>query len=107
MPMPPELSKIRQEIDYNYADFKKILANKKFKAVYGDLSRSAEYTLTRVPKGYEADNPAADHLKLKSFVALAPIKDTDLTSKDLIKKTVAAFEALQPLVHFINHALAE
>lgn len=107
MPMPPELSKIRQEIDYNYADFKKILASKKFKTVYGDLSRSAEYTLTRVPKGYEADNPAAEYLKLKSFVALAPIKDADLTSKDLIKKTVAAFEALQPLVHFINHALAE
>lgn len=107
MPMPPQLSKIRQEIDYNFTDFKKILANKKFKTVYGDISRSAEYTLTRVPKGYEADNPAADYLKLKSFVALAPMKDMDLTSKDLVKKTVAAFEALQPLVHFINHALAE
>jgi len=107
MPMPPELGKIRQEIDYNFADLKKILTNKKFKTVYGDLSRSAEYTLTRVPKGYEADNPAAEYLKLKSFVALCPMKDTDLTSKDLVKKTVAAFEALQPLVHFINHALAE
>jgi uncharacterized protein (TIGR02453 family) len=107
MPMPPQLSKIRQEIDYNYADFKKILANKKFKAVYGDLSRSAEYTLVRLPKGYEADNPAGDYLKLKSFVALSPMKDTDLSSKDLVKKTVAAFEALQPLIHFINHALAE
>jgi len=107
MPMPPELSKIRQEIDYNFADFKKILANKKFKAVYGDLSRSAEYTLVRLPKGYEADNPAGEYLKLKSFVALSSMKDTDLTSKDLVKKTVAAFEALQPLIHFINHALAE
>ncbi|MBN8686349.1 MAG: DUF2461 domain-containing protein [Chitinophagales bacterium] len=107
MPMPPELGKIRQEIDYNYADFKKILNHKKFKTVYGDLSRSAEYTLVRLPKGYAADNPAGEYLKLKSFVALTTINDTDLTSKELIKKTVAAFEALQPLVHFINHALAE
>ena len=107
MPMPPELSKIRQEIDYNFADFKKILANKKFKAVYGDISRSAEYTLTRLPKGYEADNPAGEYLKLKSYVALASLKDTDLTSKDLVKKTVAAFDALQPMIQFINHALAE
>lgn len=107
MPMPPELSKIRQELDYNYADFKKVLNNKKFKSVYGDLSRSAEYTLVRLPKGYEAGNPAGEYLKLKSFVALATINNTDLTSKDLVKKTVAAFEALQPLVHFINHALAE
>lgn len=107
MPMPPELGKVRQEIDYNYSDFKKILANKKFKALYGDLSRSAEHTLTRVPKGYDADNPAAEYLKLKGFVALTNLKDTDLTSKDLVKKTVAAFEALQPMIQFINHALAE
>jgi uncharacterized protein (TIGR02453 family) len=107
MPMPADLSKIRQEIDYNFADFKKILAHKKFKAVYGDISRSAEYTLTRLPKGYEVDNPAGEYLKLKSYVALASLKDTDLTAKDLVKKTVAAFEALQPLIQFINHALAE
>jgi len=107
MPMPPELSKVRQEVDYNYADFKKILANKKFKSMYGDLSRADEYTLTRLPKGYDADNPAGEYLKLKSFVALSSLKDTDLTSNDLVKKTVAAFEALQPVIQFINHALAE
>ena len=105
MPMPPELNKVRQEIDYNFAAFKKIISSKKFKSVYKDLSRDAEYVLTRVPKGYEADNPAAEYLKMKSFVALTSLKDSDLTSKDLIKKTTAAFEALQPLLEFINESL--
>jgi uncharacterized protein (TIGR02453 family) len=106
MPMPPELNKVRQEIDYNFANFKKIVGSRKFKSVYGDLSRDAEYVLSRVPKGYEADNPAAEYLKLKSFVALTPLKDADLTSKDLIKKTMQAFEALKPLVGFINEAIS-
>jgi len=105
MPVPEELKKVRQEIDYNFGDFKKIIGSKKFKSVYGDLSKSDEYTLTRVPKGYEADNPAADYLKLKSFVAMVPITDADLASKALVKKTVAAFEALQPVIAFINEAL--
>ncbi len=105
MPMPPELNKVRQEIDYNLAAFKKIINAKKFKAVYKDLSHDPEYVLSRVPKGYEADNPAAEFLKMKSFVALAPVKDTDLTSKDLLKKTTAAFEALQPLIDFVNESL--
>lgn len=105
MPMPDDLKKVRQEIDYNFVDFKKIIGSKKFKAMYGDLSTDAEYKLSRVPKGYEADNPAAEYLKLKSFVAMVSLKDTDLTSKDLIKKTVAAFEALQPLIFFINNSL--
>lgn len=105
MPMPDELKKVRQEIDYNFSDFKKLIAAKKFKAVYGDLSKNTEYTLSRVPKGYEADNPAAQYLKMKSFVAMVSLKDTDLASKDLVKKTVAAFEALQPLIGFINKSM--
>ena len=105
MPMPDDLKKVRQEVDYNFADFKKIINSKKFKAMYGDLSTNTEYKLSRVPKGYEADNPAAEYLKLKSFVAMVSLKDADLISKDLVKKTVAAFEALQPLIEFINNSI--
>jgi uncharacterized protein (DUF2461 family) len=100
------LNKVRQEIDYNFADFKKIINSKRFKSVYKDLSRDAEYILIRVPKGYEPTNPAAEYLKMKSFVALAPLKDTDLTSKDLLKKATTAFDALQPLIEFINESIA-
>jgi len=105
MPMPPELNKVRQEIDYNLDAFKKIMTSKKFKTVYKDLSHDKEYVLSRVPKGYEPTNPAAEYLKMKSFVSMASLKDSDLTSKDLVKKTTNAFEALQPLIEFINESL--
>jgi uncharacterized protein (TIGR02453 family) len=105
LPMPEELKKVRQEIDYNYTDFKKLISAKKFKSVYGDLDKSAEYILSRVPKGYEADNPAAEYLRLKSYIAMVKMSDADLISKDLVKKTVAAFEALQPVIAFINEAI--
>ncbi|MBX9784662.1 MAG: DUF2461 domain-containing protein [Chitinophagaceae bacterium] len=107
MPMPPDLAKIRQEIDYNLADFKKIISSKKFKTAYGDFDRDAEYLLSRVPKGYEADNPAADYLKLKSFVATIKIPDISLTSKTLVKEVSTAFEALQPLIEFLNKAVKD
>lgn len=105
MPEPDILKKIRQEIDYNLPAFKKILTSKKFSAVYKGLDQSPEYLLTRVPKGFEADNPAAEYLKLKSYIAMVPLSNADLTSKDLVKKTVAAFEALQPLIEFINRGV--
>ena len=107
MPMPPDLAKVRQEIDYNLADFQKIISSKKFKSVYTDLDRSAEYSLSRVPKGYEPTNPAADYLKLKSFVATYKIPDASLTAKTLVKEVVAGFEALQPLIQFLNEAVEE
>ncbi len=105
MPVPDELKKVRQEIDYNFANFKKIIGSKKFRSVYGDLDKSAEFLLRRVPKGYEPDNPAAGYLRLKSYISMIKVPDTGLSSKQLVKKTVTAFEALQPLIEFINESM--
>ncbi|WP_276480773.1 DUF2461 domain-containing protein [Paraflavitalea pollutisoli] len=107
MPMPAEVKKIRQEIDYCFDEFKKIVGNKKFQAVYGDLDRGEEFSLSRVPQGFEKDNPAAEYLRLKSWLATQELKDADLTSGELVKKTGAAFEALQPLLLFLNRAMDE
>ncbi len=106
MPMPPDLAKVRQEIDYNLKDFKKIIQSARFKKVYKDLDRSPEYSLSRVPKGYETDNPAAEYLKLKSFVATIKLTDADVTSAAAKKKTMEAYEALLPLVKFLNEAIS-
>lgn len=99
------LAKVRQEIDYNLSDFEKIILSRKFKSTYGGLSVEDGHVLSRVPKGYEPDNPAAAYLKHKSFVALATINDSDLTSKTLVTKVSAAFETLLPLNNYLNNAL--
>jgi uncharacterized protein (TIGR02453 family) len=105
MPEAPVLKMVRQEIDYNLEAFEKILKDKKFRSLYGDLDRSKEISLTRVPKGYEPDNPAAEHLKLKGFIAMVNIPDEVLTTKAAAKTIATAFETLQPLVRFLNDAV--
>ena len=105
MPEAPALKSLRQEIDYNWDEFQGILRDKKFKRTYIDIYRSAEISLSTLPKGYEKDNPAAEYLKLKSFIAETKLADEDLTKSGLHKKTLAAFEALQPLLRFINRSL--
>jgi uncharacterized protein (TIGR02453 family) len=107
MPQPPELKKIRQEIDYCYDEFKKIHGSKKFKSLFGGLYRGDDISLTRVPQGFEQDNPAADDLKLKSWIAMHDIKDAELQSKQLLKICLNAFETIQPLVHFINRTMMD
>jgi len=107
MPMPNEIKKVRQEIDYCFDEFKSVVESRKFKTVFGELSKGEEYSLVNIPKGYEKDNPAADYLKLKSCVATSSISDADLVSKDLSKKVIEAFQTLQPMVKFINRAIQE
>jgi uncharacterized protein (TIGR02453 family) len=105
MPEPADVKKVRQEIDYNWDEFQSILTDKKFKAVFGDVYQGEGVSLVTVPKGYEKDNPALDYLKLKSFIAEMPLSDEELTKATLHKKTVTAFQALQPFLQFINRSL--
>ena len=105
MPDADTTKKIRQEIDYGFDEFKKVIQNKKFVAQYGGLTINEEFSLTREPKGYEKDNPAIEYIKLKSWLATHPLTDEMLTDKNLTKTVVAAFEALHPLIVFINKAL--
>ena len=101
------MKKIRQEIDYSWEEFRKIIKNKKFTAFYGDLENGEGWSLSREPKGYEKDNPAIAYIKLKSWVATTPVSDAELTDKNVVKKLVNAFETLQPMVQFLNRALVE
>jgi uncharacterized protein (TIGR02453 family) len=106
-PMPPELKKVRQEIDYNFPEFKKIVGSKKFKSVYGDLYKGSEATLSKIPHGFEKDNPAAEYIKLKSFIAMKTLTEKDLGSGNLVKTAIEAFATLQPLLVFINRSLEQ
>ncbi|MFT4155813.1 DUF2461 domain-containing protein [Parafilimonas sp.] len=104
-PFPDILKKLRQEIDYNFDEFKGIISHKKFKSVYTKgISKDAEYSLSRPPKGYEDNNPAIEFIKLKSIVAIAPLTDAQVTDKKFTSTVIKAFEALHPLIVFLNKA---
>ena len=100
------LKKIRQEIDYNFDELSNIINHKKFKTVYSKgLSEEGDVKLSRPPKGYDENNKAIEFLKLKSIVAMSPLTDEQLMDKKAVSIIVKAFEALHPLIVFMNKAL--
>jgi uncharacterized protein (TIGR02453 family) len=104
---PDQIKKVRQEIDYNWTEFKSILENKAFKKTFGDLSREEGMSLVREPKGYEKDNPAIDYIKLKNFIVSVPVNDEELTDQKLVKKIITTFTTMQPLLQFLNRAMED
>jgi len=105
MPAPPELKKLRQEIDYCFSEFKKIISSGAFTSQYPGLEMADGQMLVHVPKGYDKQNPAVPFLRLKSFVATKNIPDSLLTKPALAKEVVQAFRALTPLVKFMNRSM--
>jgi uncharacterized protein (TIGR02453 family) len=105
MPEAEQLKKVRQEIDYNFATFEQLVTAPAFKALFGSLYTGEDSKLSRPPKGYDDTNPAIEYLKLKSFITLHPLKDAELTDKNVLETILQAFSALHPLVIFLNTAI--
>ena len=104
MPETPVLAGIRQEIDYNFADWKKMIDNKNFRKVFPQAVTSEEM-LVRPPKGYEENNPAIAFLKMKSFIVARSFSDAELTNKNLVKDVIHACKAMKPFIDFLNMAI--
>lgn len=105
MPPADALKTIRQEIDYQANDFLQIIENKNFKKLFGGLSEAE--TLKNAPKGYENDHPMLRYLRLKSFVATHPLKDSEVLDKNNLQTIMENVKYLSPLIAFINTAMEE
>lgn len=104
MPEPQVLSNIRQEIDYNFSDWKKIIGNSSFKSNFPAGLEPGE-KLSRPPKGYDPGNPAIAFLKMKSFVVTRSISDTALLDRNAAADVAKTFKAMKPMIDFFNRAI--
>lgn len=104
MPDPANLSKIRQEIDYNGEKFDKILREKNFKKWYSGLDSFDE--VKTAPKGYAKDHPRIAILKHKSFIVSHAFTDTQAKDKKFLKQLAESSKAMKPLVEFLKEAIA-
>ncbi|HQQ97414.1 MAG TPA: DUF2461 domain-containing protein [Cyclobacteriaceae bacterium] len=104
MPDPTNLSKIRQEIDYNGDKLEKIMKDKSFRKWYkdfGDFDR-----LKTAPKGYAKDHPRLEWLKNRSFIVTHNFTDTEVCNPRFVKNLAAASQSMKPLIDYMKEALA-
>jgi uncharacterized protein (TIGR02453 family) len=102
MPPPDRLRTIRQHVIADVTGFGKLLKNRKLNDSFGGLQQDGK--LTRPPKGFDADVPHIESIKLKSFIAW---KETSLKKKipaDLKKELAAGFKDAYPLVTWLRQA---
>src|SRR5262249_43222119 len=66
MPWPEDLSAVRSYLAENHGKFLRIVDNRQFRKMFGKVEGEK---LSRVPRGFPSDHPAADYLKHKQFLA--------------------------------------
>lgn len=100
MPPPDRLRNIRLQVIDDAAGFGKVLKNRKLNATFGGLNQEGK--LSRPPKGFDADAPHIESIKLKSFIAWT---ETSLKKKipaNLEKEIVPVFKDAYPLISWLR-----
>lgn len=100
-PAPDQLLAVRQWITENHVAFRKLLQGPK--KLMGGLHGEP---LTRVPKGFAADHPAADLLKMKRWVFWTALDPKIATTPKIVPELVKRFKVLLPVLEELNKPLA-
>jgi uncharacterized protein (TIGR02453 family) len=101
-PPPPQLLRVREHIATTWPRIKRIASSKAFVA---EVSQLDGERLTRVPRGFATNHPAADYLKHRQFIAGRERPAEIATDADFYPTLLKTFKAILPLVRFLNEPL--
>ncbi|MBX7117459.1 MAG: DUF2461 domain-containing protein [Gemmatimonadaceae bacterium] len=106
MPPRPLLGRIRERIVDEQRGFEKLVRAPAFTRRFGALSEDDPgVRLTRVPRGFAPDHPAAHWLRFNSFTAHRMLTDAEVLSPRLVDAIMKDYAALLPLVRWLNATL--
>lgn len=102
MPDRDALLAVRQHIADNHKQFRATFGRPGVKKLLGELQGDS---LSRVPKGFDPDHPAADLIRRKQYILDTRIDPKLATTPQLLGELVKRIEAMTPFVEFLNRPL--
>jgi uncharacterized protein (TIGR02453 family) len=101
-PEPQDLKRIRQDIDHNYADWRKLLKGKKLVSAFGGLTGEQ---VSSAPRGYTRDHPAIDLLRYKQFLLRRTFTDQEVCSPRFLLQVNDLFKQMRPFLNYMSEVL--
>jgi uncharacterized protein (TIGR02453 family) len=93
---------VRQYIADNHKQFRATFGSPKVRKLLGELQGDS---VSRVPKGFDSEHPAADLIKRKHYLLDTQLDPKIATTPKLLKELVIRIEAMTPFVEFLNRPL--
>ena len=104
MPQPEQLLSIRRYLQQHHAELRTLLADRKLRNLLPELDNNP---LTRMPKGFAADDPAAELLLCRQWALSVRLPGDLATSPGLLSEIVKRFRAATPMVTLLNTPLVK
>ena len=104
MPEPEDLRRVRQRIADAPDAFLKIIGSRPFKKLFGGVTGDQ---LSRVPRGFSPDHPAAEYLRYRNFLAARSFPADIAEGPRFYKLVVETFKGMVPFVRFLNEPILQ
>lgn len=101
-PNADDLKRIRENIDQNHKEWKKILTSKSIKNHFGNMI--GEQVATS-PRGYSKDHPAIDLLRHKQFLFRCDFTDKEVLAENFLVTINTKFKAIRPYFDYMSEVL--
>lgn len=101
-PKPEDLKRIRQDIELNEEDWRKLLKTKSIRATFGEMRGDQVKT---APKGFAKDHPAIDLLRYKQFWFEKSFTDESVLSSDFLEQVDKTFKSIRPFFDYMSEIL--
>ena len=102
-PDPKRLRSIREAIDYNGEELKKILSKKSFEVTFGGLYEDEK--LQRSPKGFSNDHHHIELLRNKTFAVATEFSTKQIFKADFEDRVVEVYLEMLPFRRYLNKAV--
>jgi uncharacterized protein (TIGR02453 family) len=102
MPFPEDLQAVRTHIAENFEDLAAIVKRPGFRKLFGSIQGEQ---LSRVPRGFNSDHPAAEYLRHKQFLVARSFDGRVATTGQFFKLVIETFRGMSAFVRFLNQPI--
>ena len=101
-PNKDDLFRIRKEIEMDDTEIRKIISNKSFKNIWGELVGDE---LKSAPRDFDKDHPAIDLIRKKQYIFTKKYTDKEVLSQSFLEDINKSFKAIRPYFDYMSDVL--
>ena len=101
-PNKEDLMRLRKEFETDAEDIRAIIAEPRFKAVWGPLEGDE---LQSAPRGFDKQDPNIDLIRKKQFIFSKKYTDKEVFSDQFTQNVLDSFKAIRPYFDYMSSVL--
>lgn len=101
-PSPNDLKRIRQELIFDYQNFKDLINENSFRSTWGELKGNE---LKTAPRGVDKNHPDIELIRKKQYIFSINYSNKEVCEKNFVNRLQDSIKKIRPFVNYMSEVL--